>query len=121
MSKFTVYDTVRQSDIDALAEAGAGLGLGFDASHPKTQKPVHLELLVQIDEAQIAQLKIINHETYTKFRFGVLFGAGVYKFECTHFEDDIVRASPKGFQIRTNRATVRRGGVGDFVDDVGWW
>jgi len=110
VSKFTVYDTVRQSDIDALAAAGAGLD--FDASHPKTQKPVHLEICVRIDDAQIAQLKVINYETYTKFRFGAFFRGGVYQFECLHFEDDIVRASPKGFQIRTNDATVRRGGVG---------
>lgn len=99
MSKFTVYDTIRKADIDALVQAGAKVGLGEGASHAGTEKPVHLELRVQIDDGQIEALKGISHEAFAKFRFGVLFGAGVYKIQCFHFEDDIVRASPRGLVV----------------------
>jgi hypothetical protein len=121
MSKFTVYDTICMADINALAEAGAAFAIGFDATHSGDVKPVHLELHVQIDPDQIGRLQRIRHETATKFRLGVMFNGGVYKFECYHFEEDIVRASQREVAIRQQRAAVRHGGVGEFVSNVEQW
>jgi hypothetical protein len=121
MSKFTVYDTICLADMQALAEASAAMAISFDATHAGNVKPVHLEVHVQIDADQIARLQHIRHETATKFRLGVLFKGGVYKFECLHFEEDIVRASQKEAQIRRNRAAVSHGGVGEMVSNVHQW
>jgi hypothetical protein len=121
MSKFTVYDTICKADIDALLDAGASIEIGFDASHPGDVKPVHLDLTIGIDPDQIGNLRRKRYETATKFRLGVLFNGGVQKFECYHFEDDIVRASTKEVTMRQERATVRHGGVGGFVQQIDPW
>lgn len=121
MSKITIYETFTKDDIDALLSVGAKLALGFDASHPPTEKSVHLELSMHITAAQIAELSVRSQWTYIKLKGGLMHGEGVYKMVAHHFEQDIVDASPKAYQIKTNRAIVRHGGVGDFVEDIGWW
>lgn len=121
MSKITIYETFTKSDIDALLSIGARLALGFDASHPSSQKMVHLEITLQINAGQIADLKVKSHATYIKLKGGLMHGEGVYKLVAHHFEQDIVDESPKSYAIRQSRAIVRQGGVGDFVGDVGWW
>lgn len=121
MSKITIYETFMKSDIDALLSVGARLALGFDASHARAQKTVHLEITLQISSGQIADLKIKSHATYIKLKGGLMHGEGVYKLVAHHFEQDIVDESPKSFVIKQNRAIVRHGGTGDFVGDIGWW
>jgi hypothetical protein len=121
MAKITIYETFLKSDIDALLEVGARLAMGFDASHPATQKTVHLEITLQISSGQIGDLKTRSHATYIKLKGGLMHGEGVYKLEAHHFEQDIVDASPKSFVIKQNRAIVKHGGTGDFVADVDWW
>ena len=121
MSKFTVYDTLCLADIQALQECATVVEVSFDASHEGSVKPVHLEIYVQIDHDQIGRLQLKRHEAATKFRLGVLHRGGAYKFECLHFDDDIVRASQQEYDIRSNRASVRWGGKGGMVSDVGVW
>jgi hypothetical protein len=120
-SKLTIYETFMKSDIEALLAVGAQLALGFDASHARSQKSVHLEIALQISAAQIVELQTRSHSTYIKLKGGLMHGEGVYKLVAHHFEQDIVDESPKSFVIKQNRAIVRQGGVGDFVTDIGWW
>lgn len=121
MAKISIYETFEKSDIDALLAVGAGLALGFDASHPLTQKSVHLEITLQISAGQLTELRCLFNSTYIKLKGALMHGEGVYKLVAHHFEQDIVNESPKSFVIKQNRAIVRNGGVGDFVSDVGWW
>lgn len=121
MSKITIYETFMKSDIDALLAVGARLAMGFDASHEKSQKSVHLEITLQISGGQIGDLKVKSHSTYIKLKGGLMHGEGVYKLVAHHFEQDIIDESPKAYVIHKNRAIVRSGGQGDFVADIGWW
>jgi len=121
VAKITIYETFTKADIDALLTVGAHLALAFDASHPHAVKTVHLELGMQISATQIVDLESRFHTTYIKLKGGLMHGEGKYKLEAHHFEQDIVDASPKVYEIRKNRAIVKHGDVGGMVADIGWW
>ncbi len=121
MAKITIYETFTKADIDALLTVGAHLALAFDASHPHAVKSVHLELGMQISATQIVDLQSRFHATYMKLKGGLMHGEGTYKLEAHHFEQDIVDASTKSYEIKQNRAIVKHGGMGGMVADIGWW
>ncbi|MGK4001554.1 hypothetical protein WMF31_02940 [Sorangium sp. So ce1036] len=121
MAKITVYETFYKSDIEALLDAGIHVSLAFDASHRRVEKSVHLELLIDASHAAIQRLRSCNNSTYIKLKGALMYGEGVHKLECHHFEQDIVDGSPKSYEIRQNRAIVRHGDVGEVVQDIGWW
>jgi hypothetical protein len=116
----SVYETFCKSDIEALLDCGIRMALGFDASHSKDVKPVHLELSINASHDQISTLRQRFNATYIKLKAAFMFGEGVYKLECFNFEQDIVDSSPKAYEIRKNRAIVRHGDVGGFVEDISW-
>ena len=118
MAKITVYETFCKSDIEALLDCGVCIALGFDASHSKDTKPVHLELSIYATADQLVTLRQIHNATYIKLKGAFLHGEGAYKLECFHFEQDIIDESPKAYEIRTNRAIVRHGDIGSFVGDI---
>lgn len=120
-SKITVYETFEKSDIEALLDAGIYVALAFDASHKPDEKSVHLELAIDASSGAIANLKSRSHGTYIKLKGAFIHGEGTFKLTCHHFEQDIVDSSPKSYEIRKNRAIVRRGEAGDFVPNIGWW
>ena len=120
MSKIMVYETFCKSDIEALLDCDIRMALSFDATHPRDVKPVHLELSINANHEQISQLRQRHNTTYIKLKGAFLQGEGVHKLECFHFEQDIVDASPKAYEIRKNRAIVRHGDTGGMVDDISW-
>ncbi len=118
MSKITVYETFLQSDIEALLDCSVRIVLGFDASHDAATKPVHLELNIHASHDQISMLRQRYNNTYIKLKGAFLHGEGSYKLEIFHFEQGIVDASPKRYEILKNRAIVRHGDVGTFIGDI---
>ncbi|WP_437711641.1 hypothetical protein WMF45_40915 [Sorangium sp. So ce448] len=121
MAKLMVFETFSKSDIEALLDAGIVVNLAFDASHPKREKTVHLELLIDATQEAILRLRSRYNETYIKLKGALMQGEGTYKLECHTFDQDIVDSSPKSYEIRQNRAIVRYGDAGTVIQDIGWW
>jgi hypothetical protein len=114
MSGHRVYETLQSSDVRALNDVGAHVGLVGDASHTHGAadfKAFHLELNLFISDDQIAMLRSRYNSTYIKLKPGLMLGGGKVDLEVYHYDQDVVELldGRSQYALRTGKAAFGHG------------
>lgn len=121
MSGYRVYETLQRSDVEALLDVGAHVGLMGDASHTHGAsdfKAFHLELNLGISDEQIRLLQSRYNSTYIKLKPGLMMGGGKVDLEVYHYDQDVLELfdSSSQYALRTGRAAFSHGTKGGMID-----
>jgi hypothetical protein len=120
MSGHRVYETLQASDVRALNDVGAHVGLVGDASHTHGAadfKAFHLELNLYISDDQILMLRTRYNTTYIKLKPGLMLGGGKVDLEVYYYEQDVVELldGRSQYALRTGKASFGHGATPGMI------